>query len=135
MNKSYIASFTLEIKSNFTTFKVNFSYLSIEKFLQKKKKLIDNSYFNSIFSIAVFHDCVGSCNACINVDNPENAGLELAVEILEDIYEKVETAGIEVSRADVWVIAGRIAAENGMETMPGHIDSFRGYYRNTRFAL
>ena len=49
------------------------------------------------------------------------------MEILEDIYEKVETVGSEVSRADVWVIAGRVAAENGMETMPGHIDSFRGY--------
>ena len=41
------------------------------------------------------------------MDNPENAGLELAVEILEDIYDKVEDAGIEVSRADVWAIAGK----------------------------
>ena len=95
--------------------------------------LIVNSCFN--FWFTVFHDCVGSCDACINVDNPENAGLELAVEILEDIYEKVETVGIEVSRADVWVIAGRVAAENGMETMPGHIDSFRGYLWHTRFTL
>ena len=108
---------------------MNLSYLSIQVFFEKEKSLIliVNSYFNLIFKFTVFHDCVGSCDACINVDNPENAGLELAVEILEDIYEKVETAGIEVSRADVWVIAGRVAAENGMETMPGHIDSFRGY--------
>ena len=45
------------------------------------------------------------------MENPENAGLELAVEILEDIYEKVETAGIEVSRADVWVIGRDIHTE------------------------
>ena len=102
----------------------NFHFTWSEK---KSFILLCNPYFNLIFWITVFHDCVGSCDACINVENPENAGLELAVEILEDIYEKVETAGIEVSRADVWVIAGRVAAENGMETMPGHIDSFRGY--------
>lgn len=44
---------------------------------------------------------------------------------MENIYENVIEANVEVSRADVWAISGRFAAEHGMESMPGHIDSFR----------
>ena len=33
------------------------------------------------FDFLVFHDCVGLCDACINLNNTENAGLELGIEI------------------------------------------------------
>ena len=62
-----------------------------------------------------FHDCVGGCDGCINIDNPHNAGLQDAIDVVEDVYQVVESDGIVVSRADLWAICGRAAAEYGME--------------------
>ena len=33
-----------------------------------------------------FHDCVGGCDGCLNVDNDSNAGLSGIVSTLEDLY-------------------------------------------------
>ena len=33
-----------------------------------------------------FHDCVGGCDGCLNVDNDSNAGLSGIVATLEDLY-------------------------------------------------
>ena len=41
---------------------------------------------------------------------------------MEDVYETVTADGIDVSRADLWAIAGRAAADYGMEGMPNHRD-------------
>ena len=35
-----------------------------------------------------FHDCVGGCNGCLNVDNPDNKGLEDLVQLLDKVYKK-----------------------------------------------
>ena len=56
------------------------------------------------------------------MENPHNAGLQLAINLMEDVYVDVEAAGIEISRADLWAIGGRTAAEFGMVGMPGHQD-------------
>ena len=69
-----------------------------------------------------FHDCVGGCDGCINMDNDSNAGLQTAIDILEDTYATVTAAGIDIQRADLWAIAGRAAADYGMEGMPNHRD-------------
>jgi len=69
-----------------------------------------------------FHDCVGGCDGCINIDNDSNAGLQSAIDIMEDVYETVTADGIDISRADLWAIAGRAAADYGMKGMPNHRD-------------
>merc|ERR1719458_465569 len=73
-----------------------------------------------------FHDCVGGCNGCLNVDNPENGGLSDLVEQLETLYEDEGYSSlisrstcctccivylILSSRADFWALAGIAAVE------------------------
>jgi len=43
-----------------------------------------------------FHDCVGGCDGCINMDNDSNAGLQTAIDIMEDTYATV-TATVSIS--------------------------------------
>jgi len=52
-----------------------------------------------------FHDCVGGCDGCLNVNNPDNAGLEDIVADLEEVYT---TEGLDsiISRADMWALMG-----------------------------
>ena len=65
---------------------------------------------------------MGGCDGCINIDKDSNAGLQGAIDIMEDVYETVTADGIDISRADLWAIAGRAAADYGMEGMPNHRD-------------
>jgi len=69
-----------------------------------------------------FHDCVGGCDGCINLNKDSNAGLDSAIDIMEDVYSTVVADGIDISRADLWAIGGRAAADYGMEGMPNHRD-------------
>ena len=56
------------------------------------------------------------------MDKDSNAGLQSAIDIMEDVYDTVIADGIDISRADLWAIAGRAAADYGMEGMPNHKD-------------
>ena len=56
------------------------------------------------------------------MDNGSNAGLQTAIDIMEDTYATVTADGIDISRADLWAIGGRAAADYGMEGMPNHRD-------------
>merc|ERR1719510_1791056 len=58
-----------------------------------------------------FHDCVSHCDGCINMDNPSNAGLQPAIDIMEAVYESLVADGIDMARADLWAIGGRVGAE------------------------
>ena len=51
-----------------------------------------------------FHSCVGDfgCNGCLNIEHPDNKGLEKIFADLNEIYDK--TTGF--SRADFWALAG-----------------------------
>jgi len=69
-----------------------------------------------------FHDCVGGCDGCININNDSNAGLDTAITIMENVYSTITAAGIVISRADLWAIGGRAAADYGRAGMPNHKD-------------
>ena len=45
-----------------------------------------------------FHDCVGGCDGCMNLDHPDNNGLEYATEALETEYQA--NFSFIMSRAD-----------------------------------
>ena len=81
---------------------------------------------NQVFQLVGFHDCVSGCDGCINLDNSANNGLSTAIDAMEDVYTEITEAGISVSRADLWAIAGRAGAEFGMENMPGNSGWVRG---------
>uniref|UniRef100_A0A0G4G4G4 Plant heme peroxidase family profile domain-containing protein n=1 Tax=Chromera velia CCMP2878 TaxID=1169474 RepID=A0A0G4G4G4_9ALVE len=58
-----------------------------------------------------FHDCVGGCDGCVNLDDPDNAGLAGPRTSLETIYSDRGLADEGVSRADLWALAGKVAVE------------------------
>ena len=57
-----------------------------------------------------FHDCVGGCDGCINVNDPDNAGLGTLVADLEQVYQEEGLVDI-ISRADLWALLGIWAVE------------------------
>mmetsp|Transcript_30181 Transcript_30181/g.65163 ORF Transcript_30181/g.65163 Transcript_30181/m.65163 type:complete len:1030 (+) Transcript_30181:308-3397(+) len=50
-----------------------------------------------------FHDCVGGCDGCVDMSNPDNAGLDVPIEALEPVVDIFTHFG--VTRADIWVLA------------------------------
>lgn len=77
----------------------------------------------------IFHDCVGGvCDGCINVENPDNGGLGLAMNSLRDIATKYKADGL--SRADIYVLASYMGVEWSMPADDDSIDMpFRHYGR------
>lgn len=69
----------------------------IEALLRSRKELIPK------FVRLSFHDCVGGCDGCVDLDDPENAGLDVPIAALAPICNE--------SRADCWALAGVTAAE------------------------
>jgi hypothetical protein len=57
-----------------------------------------------------FHDCVGGCDGCVNLSNPDNNGLELPIDQLAPIVDQYTGTGI--TRADVWAIAAMVGAND-----------------------
>eukprot|EP00493_Phyllostaurus_siculus_P028082 UN28430 len=57
-----------------------------------------------------FHFCVGDggCDGCINMDVPDNAGLELSVDYLDARADAWLEAGL--SKADFYALASMVAA-------------------------
>ena len=78
----------------------------------------------------VFHDCVGrlsilsawvlysdiagGCDGCLNTDNPDNAGLDVIVDDLEEVYTENGYEAV-LSRADFWALAGIQAVDKTIE--------------------
>ena len=52
-----------------------------------------------------FHDCVGGCDGCVDMSNPDNAGLDTAIDALQDIADNPAYAAAGLSRADIWALA------------------------------
>mmetsp|Transcript_37550 Transcript_37550/g.106037 ORF Transcript_37550/g.106037 Transcript_37550/m.106037 type:complete len:403 (+) Transcript_37550:107-1315(+) len=50
-----------------------------------------------------FHDCVGGCDGCIDLEDGNNWGLEMPISALDPIAKDFAS---HISRADVWAIAG-----------------------------
>jgi Peroxidase len=56
-----------------------------------------------------FHDCVGGqCDGCVDTSIPDNFGLNQPIQDLQPIVDKYAA---QLTRADVWVLAGLTAAE------------------------
>ena len=62
-----------------------------------------------------FHDCVGGCDGCLNLANPQNAGFDSVVAAVEEVYvSNVLDAGIVLSRADFWSLSAIAAVNAGI---------------------
>ena len=62
-----------------------------------------------------FHDCVGGCNGCINFNNPDNNGLQLAVNFLTNLYNANGYKSIGVSLADYFALAATVGVTIGLQ--------------------
>lgn len=64
-----------------------------------------------------FHDCVpdalfqGGCDGCVDLSNPDNAGLDIPVNALKTIVEKYTSPAYGLSRADIWALAALVGSE------------------------
>ena len=58
-----------------------------------------------------FHDCVGGCDGCVDLSNPDNNGL---LEPIEEIAPVVEAFKSQYSRADVWAMATMVSADKSL---------------------
>jgi len=67
-----------------------------------------------------FHDCVGGCDGCVEVHEEENFGLELPMDVLEDVVQDFARNGI--SRADIWALAAMTACQ---KAQPNNNDAIR----------
>lgn len=56
-----------------------------------------------------FHDCVGGCDGCVDMSNPDNAGLDVPIDALAPICSTFASQGL--SRADIWALAGLVGAK------------------------
>jgi len=55
-----------------------------------------------------FHDCVGGCDGCVDMTNPDNQGLQ---EPIDAIYPIVDMFKASYSRADIWAMATLVSAD------------------------
>ncbi|KAL3810433.1 hypothetical protein ACHAXA_006580, partial [Cyclostephanos tholiformis] len=55
-----------------------------------------------------FHDCVGGCDGCLDMTNPDNKGLQ---EPIDAIYPVVTKFKDSYSRADIWAMATLVSAD------------------------
>jgi hypothetical protein len=69
-------------------------------------------YLGPIIRLA-FHDCIGGCDGCLNLAQPDNRGMELPLAGLEAVYRK-HNFGAAISRADFWALAGQLAVERAL---------------------
>jgi len=61
-----------------------------------------------------FHDCVGGCDGCLNINDPDNKGLETVIADLETVYQDEGFSDI-ISRADLWALMGIWSVQESIE--------------------
>ena len=79
---------------------------AIEQILQTDKQLAAS------FVRLGFHDCVGGCDGCLDLSNPDNNGLDEAITALDNVVATYGPSSANgLSRADIWALAALTAAE------------------------
>ena len=69
-------------------------------------------YYNDQFLRLVFHDCINGCDGCVDMANPDNAGLDKPINVLQDTVNNFRDRGL--TRTDIWMLAGLVATETAV---------------------
>jgi hypothetical protein len=72
-----------------------------------------------------FHDCVGGCDGCVDMNNSDNAGLDPPIAALSSTVSFYQE---QLTRADVWALAALSAAEAMQRNAPGRMTYNFEYY-------
>jgi hypothetical protein len=72
-----------------------------------------------------FHDCVGGCDGCVDMNNPANSGLHLPMDAL---LETVNFYQNQLTGADVWALAALASADAMQRNAPGRVPYTFDYY-------
>lgn len=83
-------------------------------YIKKKLRSVVRGPFIPTAVRLAFHDCVGGCNGCLNLDNASNNGLGVLVASLDTLYT-VNGYDSLLSRADFWALAGIYAVDKAIE--------------------
>ena len=59
-----------------------------------------------------FHDCIGICDGCVDLSNPDNNGLAGPINALSDLSELHGAAQTGLTRADIWALAAITGANH-----------------------
>mmetsp|Transcript_5660 Transcript_5660/g.6210 ORF Transcript_5660/g.6210 Transcript_5660/m.6210 type:complete len:462 (+) Transcript_5660:123-1508(+) len=74
-----------------------------------------------------FHDCVGGCDGCVDLDEIKNRGLEIPLDALDPIVEKYSHI---LSRADIWAMSTLVGADLSQPSDEFQVEfAFDGYGR------
>jgi hypothetical protein len=77
-----------------------------------------------------FHDCLGGCDGCIDLTNPDNFGLEEPIDALASVVAAYTREG-GLTRADIWAMAAMLAAQDAQPRNRGVSYEFYWYGRAT----
>lgn len=82
-----------------------------------------------------FHDCLGGCDGCIDLTNPDNNGLlEEPIDALAEVVTAYAREG-GLTRADIRAMAAMLAAEDAQPRNRGVSYDFEWYGRATCSAI
>ena len=65
----------------------------------------ENSALAAKFLRLGFHDCVGGCDGCVDLNNGDNAGLDVPIVALEPVYTNSDYKAAGLTRADIYVLS------------------------------
>jgi len=83
---------------------------TVESIREEVRALIrNNSVLAPKFLRLAFHDCVGGCDGCVDMTNPDNAGLDIPMDALSGIVTTWKSN--DISRADIWSLAAMVGSE------------------------
>merc|ERR1711874_388850 len=112
-NMSHHILSLLLVLSLATSAMMQFTSLSsteVEAIKKKLRSVVRGSALPTAVRLS-FHDCVGGCDGCLNVNNHDNAGLVASLDTLylANSYDSL------LSRADFWALAGVYAVDKTIE--------------------
>ena len=70
-----------------------------------------NKRLGPMFLRLAFHDCIGGCDGCVDLTNPENAGLLTPIQALRPVVAAHANSLTNLTRADVWALSAAVGAD------------------------
>jgi hypothetical protein len=84
--------------------------------------IVSNPVLAPKFVRLAFHDCVGICDGCVDMTNGDNNGLDIPINALDPVVQKYANQNTNLSRADIWALAGLTGADKSQAGKGGQVN-------------